>query len=189
MSGSLMILGCFVLGVLLAWLGWIPDYFLEHDGTLYVLYVLMFLVGISIGHDRRLGEILRTLRPRVLLLPLATTVGTFAGAALASITLGSGFAYYSLSSIFITQYKGAELGTVALLANIMRELATLLFTPLMVRWISPLAAISCGGASTMDSTLPVITRFAGKQWVFVSIVHAMILDFSVPFWVTFFCTL
>ena len=138
-------------------------------------------------------------RPRVLLLPLATTVGTFAGAALASITLayslseclavGSGFAYYSLSSIFITQYKGAELGTVALLANIMRELATLLFTPLMVRWISPLAAISCGGASTMDSTLPVITRFAGKQWVFVSIVHAMILDFSVPFWVTFFCTL
>ena len=199
MSGSLMILGCFVLGVLLAWLGWIPDYFLEHDGTLYVLYVLMFLVGISIGHDRRLGEILRTLRPRVLLLPLATTVGTFAGAALASITQadsrreclagGSGFAYYSLSSIFITQYKGAELGTVALLANIMRELATLLFTPLMVRWISPLAAISCGGASTMDSTLPVITRFAGKQWVFVSIVHAMILDFSVPFWVTFFCTL
>lgn len=188
-----------MLGVLLAWLGWIPDYFLEHDGTLYVLYVLMFLVGISIGHDRRLGEILRTLRPRVLLLPLATTVGTFAGAALASITLayslseclavGSGFAYYSLSSIFITQYKGAELGTVALLANIMRELATLLFTPLMVRWISPLAAISCGGASTMDSTLPVITRFAGKQWVFVSIVHAMILDFSVPFWVTFFCTL
>ena len=126
MSGSLMILGCFVLGVLLAWLGWIPDYFLEHDGTLYVLYVLMFLVGISIGHDRRLGEILRTLRPRVLLLPLATTVGTFAGAALASITLayslseclavGSGFAYYSLSSIFITQYKGAELGTVALLS-------------------------------------------------------------------------
>ena len=106
MSGSLMILGCFVLGVLLARLGWIPDYFLEHDGTLYVLYALMFLVGISIGHDRRLGEILRTLRPRVLLLPLATTVGTFAGAALASITLayslseclavGSGFAYYSL---------------------------------------------------------------------------------------------
>lgn len=199
MSGSLLILAFFGAGLGLARLGLIPRYFVEHDATLYVLWLLMGLVGLSIGSDRRLGEILRTLRPRVLLLPLATTVGTFAGVAAASLFLaysladclavGAGFAYYSLSSIFITQYKGAELGTVALLANIMRELATLLFTPLMVRWISPLAAISCGGASTMDSTLPVITRFAGKQWVFVSIVHAMILDFSVPFWVTFFCTL
>ena len=77
----------------------------------------------------------------------------------------------------------------ALMANIMRELITLLFAPLLVRWISPLAPISCGGASTMDTTLPIITRCAGQQWVFVSIVHAMILDFSVPFWVTFFCKL
>jgi uncharacterized membrane protein YbjE (DUF340 family) len=41
----------------------------------------------------------------------------------------------------------------------------------------------------MDTTLPVITRYCGKEWIFVSIVHAMILDFSVPFWVIFFCTL
>ena len=40
---------------------------------------------------------------------------------------GSGFGYYSLSSIFITEYKGAELGTIALLSNISREIITLLF--------------------------------------------------------------
>ena len=140
---------------------------------------------------------LRTLRPRVLLLPLATTAGTFAGTALVSLFLaysaaecmavGAGFAYYSLSSIFITQYKGPELGTIALLSNISRELITLLFTPLLVRFIGPTAAISCGGASTMDTTLPVITRYAGNQWIFIAIVHALVLDFSVPFWVTFFC--
>ena len=159
----------------------------------------MGLVGLSIGSDRRLGEILRTLRPRVLLLPLATTVGTFAGVAAASLFLaysladclavGAGFAYYSLSSIFITQYKGAELGTVALLSNILREILTLVGTPLLVRLLGPLAPISCGGASTMDTTLPIIARYAGRDWIFVSIVHAMILDFSVPFWVIFFCTL
>ena len=109
----------------------------------------MFLVGISIGHDRRLGEILRTLRPRVLLLPLATTVGTFAGAALASITLayslseclavGSGFAYYSLSSIFITQYKGAELGTVALRPTSCASWHICFHAARNLRWISPLA--------------------------------------------------
>ena len=199
MKGSLIILFFFCSGVLLARLRLIPTYLLEHDFTVYALWLLMLLVGISIGSDRRLGEILRTLRPRVLLLPLATTVGTFAGTALVSLFLtysvsecmavGAGFAYYSLSSIFISQYKGAELGTIALISNIARELITLLLTPLLARYLGPFAPISCGGASTMDTTLPVITRYCGKEWIFVSIVHAMILDFSVPFWVIFFCTL
>ena len=199
MKGSLIILFFFCSGVVLARLGLIPAYLLEHDCTVYALWLLMLLVGISIGSDRRLGEILRTLKPRVLLLPLATTVGTFAGTAQVSLFLsysvseclavGAGFAYYSLSSIFISQYKGAELGTIALISNIARELITLLLTPLLARYLGPLAPISCGGASTMDTTLPVITRYCGKEWIFVSIVHAMILDFSVPFWVIFFCTL
>ena len=199
MKGSLIILFFFCSGVLLARLGLIPTYLLEHDFTVYALWLLMLLVGISIGSDRRLGEILRTLRPRVLLLPLATTAGTFAGTALVSLFLtysvsecmavGAGFAYYSLSSIFISQYKGAELGTIALISNIARELITLLLTPLLAKKFGPLIPISCGGASTMDTTLPVITRYCGKDWIFVSIVHAMILDFSVPFWVIFFCTL
>ena len=199
MKGSLIILFFFCTGVLLARMGLIPTYLLEHDCTVYALWLLMLLVGISIGSDRRLGEILRTLKPRVLLLPLATTAGTFAGTALVSLFLsysvsecmavGAGFAYYSLSSIFISQYKGAELGTIALISNIARELITLLLTPLLARHLGPLIPISCGGASTMDTTLPVITRYCGKEWIFVSIVHAMILDFSVPFWVIFFCTL
>ena len=199
MKGSLIILFFFCSGVLLARLGLIPTYLIEHDFTVYALWLLMLLVGISIGSDRRLGEILRTLRPRVLLLPMATTVGTFAGTALISLFLtysvsecmavGAGFAYYSLSSIFISQYKGPELGTIALISNIARELITLLLTPVLAKYLGPLAPISCGGASTMDTTLPVITRYCGKDWIFVSIVHAMILDFSVPFWVIFFCTL
>ena len=199
MKGSLIILFFFCSGVLLARMGLIPTYLVEHDFTIYALWLLMLLVGISIGSDRRLGEILRTLRPRVLLLPLATTVGTFAGTAVASLFLaysvseclavGAGFAYYSLSSIFISQYKGPELGTIALISNIMRELITLLLTPLLARYLGPLMPISCGGASTMDTTLPVITKYCGKDWIFVSIVHAMVLDLSVPFWVIFFCTL
>lgn len=199
MKGSLIILFFFCSGAVLARLGLIPTYLMEHDCTVYALWLLMLLVGISIGSDRRLGEILRTLRPRVLLLPLATTVGTFAGTAVASLFLaysvseclavGAGFAYYSLSSIFISQYKGPELGTIALISNIMRELITLLLTPLLARYLGPLMPISCGGASTMDTTLPVITKYCGKDWIFVSIVHAMVLDLSVPFWVIFFCTL
>lgn len=199
MRGSFLILAFFGAGLILARLGFVPASLLEQDIVLWVLWLLMFLVGISIGSDRKLGEIIRSLRPKVLLLPLATTLGTFAGSALACLFLtytlaeclavGAGFAYYSLSSVFITQYKGAELGTVALLANILRELFTLLAAPLLVRFLGPLAPISCGGASTMDTTLPIIARYAGREWIFISIVHAMVLDFSVPFWVTLFCSL
>lgn len=199
MSASLPILGCFVFGLLVARFGLVPEFLLEHDPTLPALWLLMALVGLSLGADRRLMEILRSLRPRILLLPLGTTVGTFAGCALLSVFLvysladclavGAGFAYYSLSSVFITQYRGEELGTVALLANIFRELFTLIFTPVLVRLMGAVAPIMCGGASTMDTTLPGITRAAGTLWTFPSIVHAMILDFSVPFWVTLFCSL
>ena len=129
-----------------------------------------------------------------------TILGTLAGTAVVSIFLshrsltdclavGSGFGYYSLSSIFITEYKGGELGTVALLANISREILTLLAAPLLVRWFGRLASISAGGATTMDTTLPVILQTAGQEFVVVSIFHGFVVDFSVPFLVTFFCSI
>lgn len=58
MKGSLIILFFFCSGVLLARMGLIPTYLVEHDFTIYALWLLMLLVGISIGSDRRLGEIL-----------------------------------------------------------------------------------------------------------------------------------
>ena len=129
-----------------------------------------------------------------------TILGTLAGSTTDNLILthrsitdclavGSGFGYYSLSSIFITEYKGAELGTIALLANISREILTLLAAPLLVRWFGNLAPISAGGATTMDTTQPIITRTAGQQFVVVSIFHGFVVDFSVPFLVTLFCSI
>jgi uncharacterized membrane protein YbjE (DUF340 family) len=75
------------------------------------------------------------------------------------------------------------------MANVFRELMTLLLAPFMVRWFSPLGPICAGGATTIDVTLPVITRFSGRDWLFVSILHGVVVDFSVPFLVPFFCSL
>lgn len=199
MADTALIILFFSSGIFLTRLELLPTVLLEHDPTLQALWVLMALVGLSLGADRKLGEVLKSLRPVILLLPFATTAGTFAGALLASfclawalsdcLAIGAGFAYYSLSSVFISQYKGPDLGAAALLCNVMRELFTLLFTPLLIKFFGPAAAISCGGATTMDTTLPVISRYAGSLWIFPAIIHAIILDFSVPFWVTLFCSL
>lgn len=200
MRGSLIIIALFIIGVLMGRFVEMPDFITANDPTLYALYVLMFLVGISIGSDKKALQALKQQNLKIALVPLGTILGTLAGSAVISIVLsgrsltdclavGSGFGYYSLSSIFITQYKGAELGTIALVSNIIRELITLLAAPLLVRWFGKLAPISVGGATTMDTTLPVITRFSGKEFVVVSIFHGITVDFSVPFLVTFFCTI
>lgn len=199
LKGSLVIVGFFVLGVLCSLMGIIPG----HVGSrvsFYALCGLMMCVGISVGNDPQTLKNFRSLNPRLVFLPVMTILGTLAGTAVVSLLLthrsltdclaiGSGFGYYSLSSIFITEYRGAELGTIALLANISRELLTLLAAPLLARWFGPLAPISAGGATTMDTTLPVITRVSGQEFVVVSIFHGFVTDFSVPFLVTLFCSL
>ena len=197
MKGSLIIVAFFVAGVILARWGVLPQELLQQDFSMYVLYGLMFLVGISIGSDRKAWAALKGQQLRIVLVPLATIVGTLAGSIGVSflltdirltdcLAIGSGFGYYSLSSIFITEYRGAELGTIALTTNIIREIITLLGAAVLVRCFGKLAPICSGGATTMDTTLPVITRFSGKEYVIIAIFHGFVVDFSVPFLVTFF---
>ena len=200
LKGSLVIVGFFVLGLLLALSGWIRVSEQVSDFCFYALAALMACVGASIGSDPQTLKNFRALNPRLVLLPLCTILGTLVATALVSLLLshrsltdclavGSGFAYYSLSSIFITEYRGAELGTIALLSNICRELITLLAAPLLVRWFGRLAPIAAGGATTMDTTLPVIARTSGNDLVVVSLFHGFVVDFSVPFLVTLWCSL
>ena len=199
MKGSMTIVAFFVLGIICGLFHLIPDGINIGRWSYIALCALLFCVGISVGNDTQMLRRFRSLDPLLLLLPLMTIIGTLAGVTVVSLAMphrslteclavGSGFAYYSLSSIFITQYKGPELGTVALLANILREVITLLGAPLMVRWFGRLAPISAGGATTMDTTLPIITRSCGQDYVILSLFHGFCVDFSVPFLVTLFCT-
>lgn len=200
MKGSLIIIGFFVLGIVCGIMHWLPDLNAYGNMSFMTLCALLFCVGVTVGNNTALLKSFRQLDPRFMLLPLMTITGTLAATAVASLGLsgrnltdclavGSGFGYYSLSSILITEYRGPELGTVALLANIIREIFTLLGAPLLVRFFGPLAPISAGGATTMDTTLPIITRCSGNNFVLISLFHGFLVDFSVPFLVTFFCSL
>lgn len=200
MKGSLIIVGFFILGIAAGLSGMVPESIIDGDLTFYALCALLLCVGIGIGSDRNIVTKFKSLDVRMALLPLGTALSTFAGSLVVSFILsgrspldclavGSGFGYYSLSSIFITEYKGAELGTIALLANIIREMVTLLLSPVLAKVFGPLAPISSGGVTSMDTTLPIIMASSGEQYSAVSIFHGFILDFSIPFLVTFWCTL
>lgn len=200
MKGSLIILSFFATGLLLGIFRWFPPQILSYKFDFYVLCALMFSVGLSIGNDPNSFRQFRRLNVRLIFLPIMTILGTFLGVVAVSffirnrsladcLAVGSGFGYYSLSSILITQYKGIELGTIALLSNIIREVITLLLAPLMVRYFGRLSPISAGGATTMDTTFPIIVRTSGKEYSIVSIYHGFAMDLSVPFLVTLFCSL
>ena len=153
--------------------------------SLGVLCTLIFFVGYGIGNDTTMLARFRSLSPGLALLPAVSILGSLAE----WLAAGSCMGYYSISSVLITGYRGTELGTIALLSNIVREMIALLGAPLLVRLFGTLAPIAAAGATAMDTTLPVISRTCGPRLVPVSIYCGMATDFSVPFLVTLFCSM
>ena len=195
MRNSLIIVSFFILGILVGLYDLLPKVFIETDFSVYALYILMFLVGVGIGLDKKAWKILKNAKLKIILVPLTVIAGTFLGVAIVSLfidiglreslAIGAGFGYYSLSSIFITKISGEALGVVALISNLSREIATLLVTPLFVKYFGKLAPIASGGATSMDTTLPIITKFAGREYAIVSVFSGIVLTILVPFLVTF----
>jgi uncharacterized membrane protein YbjE (DUF340 family) len=197
MKGSLLILVCFILGCLSGC--YHEAGFDVHAISVIILYVLMLLIGISLGSNREIGHFASRFSFKMLLVPVATVSGTFLFSALAGLVLsqwsvfdcmavGSGFAYYSLSSVLITQLKepslgmqlATELGTIALLANIFREMTALLGAPVICKLFGRFAPIS-------DLLLPSISRYSGQEMIPIAVIHGLLINVSVPFFVSFFC--
>lgn len=206
MKGSVATILCFITGCLLG-----PvlklDSAMVHTASLWLLYLLMLQAGLSIGTNPQLGSMLRGISPRIIMLPVATIAGAIALSALGGLLLsrwsamqcmavGSACGYYSLSSLMIRQLTeptlgvalAAELATVALLANIFRELFALVAAPLIVRWFGPEAEVSAAGVTAVDVCFPTIKRNCGDNYVATAIVSGVIIDISTPFFITFFCS-
>lgn len=201
MKNSFIMLSVFIAGVLIGVFPLFPQVVMKHNADLYALYCLMLLVGIAIGSDIvNAWKLLKRLHIRIIMVPLAVIVGTYAGVSLLSLCIpslslkqslavGSGFGYYSLSSILISRINSESLGMIALLSNIIRELITVIGAPVFVRFFGRLSPIVSGGATSMDTTLPIIARFSGKEYATISVFSGTILTMLVPFLVTLFAKL
>ena len=191
MKSSFIILCCFITGILLAYYRYVPDIFLTYDYSNYILPVMMFFVGIGIGGDiKRLYVPIKKYKLKIILIPLATIFGSIIITALISplfdittketIAIGSGFGYYSLSAIFLNKLAGYEIGMMALISNMTREITALLFIPILARYCGKLSPISAAGATSIDTTLPIIAKSCGEQFIVISIFHGILVDISVP---------
>lgn len=207
MKSNLILLACFAAGIAFGYSGNAPEWLQSHELPGIILTVLVIQVGISLGGNKDLIATLKQVNPKMFCLPLFTVAGTLFFTAIGglmlhgislrdSLAVGSGFGYYSLSSVLISQMKittagaqvAGELATIALLANIIREMISLFGTPLITKRCGFLAPISVAGINSMDVCLPTIMRSTGKNELMpVAVLHGIVLEISVPLLISFFC--
>jgi uncharacterized membrane protein YbjE (DUF340 family) len=159
------------------------------DGITILLYVMLFLVGLELGTKNGIRSKIREIGMDALALPLLVIAGSLLGAIAAGLLLGvtpwqsaavgAGFGWYSLSGVILGRVDSL-LGAVAFLSNIAREVIALLFIPIFSKYIHPWAGIAAGGATAMDTTLPVVVKASGPDYAIHSFLSGVILSTMVP---------
>lgn len=190
---SLKLCGVVVLGFLLGLTGWA---FLQHatEASEYTLIFLLFLVGIQLRNN---GMSLRqiVLNRRGMIVAVVVTISSLLGGILnafildlplkTGLAMASGFGWYSLSGILLTESFGPVIGSAAFFNDLCRELLAIMLIPGLIRR-SRSTALGLCGATSMDFTLPVLQRSGGVEIVPAAIVHGFLLSLLVPILIAFF---
>lgn len=184
---SLKLCGVVVLGFALGLTGM---NFLIHatEASEYTLIFLLFLIGIQLRNN---GMTLRqiVLNRRGMIVAVLVVGSSLIGGVInafildlpirTSLAMASGFGWYSLSGILMTESYGPVIGSATFFNDLARELVAIMLIPGLVRR-SRSAALGLCGATSMDFTLPVLQRSGGLEMVPAAIVHGFILSLLVP---------
>lgn len=195
---TLLLLLAVATGILLGWLSHgsihVPD---PLENAIFSL--LLFGVGLEVGREQAIVERVRKAGIKVLLLPVCVVVGTVLGSLVASLcvgmntrltlAIGSGFGWYSLAAVLLGHLQSPGAGALAFLANVMRELLSFFTIPLVTRKLGGYAAIAMSGATSMDTTLPVIVRESGSAFAIPSFLSGLIVSLFVPLAIPLFVNL
>jgi uncharacterized membrane protein YbjE (DUF340 family) len=190
---SLKLCGVVVLGFLLGLTGWS---FLQHatEASEYTLIFLLFLIGIQLRNN---GMTLKqiVLNRRGMIVAIVVVASSMVAGVINAVILdlplktglamASGFGWYSLSGILLTESFGPVIGSAASFNDLARELIAIMLIPGLVRR-SRSTALGLCGATSMDFTLPVLQRSGGLELVPAAIVHGFILSLLVPVLMAFF---
>lgn len=157
----------------------------------WALNLLMLSVGVSVGANRTLIRYMKENSRSLLIVPLGVIVGSLGGGVLAGLTCGmelntalaiaSGMGWYSLTGVMLTDLAGATMGTIAFLGNVFREILAYLVIPVLAKRWNGYVAIAMAGATSEDTTLPMIMRYTNEGMAVISVLNGMLTSLAVPF--------
>ena len=178
-----------IVGILL---GYFTKSYINFDISLLIqfgLYLLLFFIGIDIGKNDNILNDLKKLNKKVLFLPFITIISSLAGGAVASmllslsigesVAISAGMGWYSFSAIELSKVS-VELGGIAFLANIFRELLAIFFIPVIAKKIGSFESVSIAGATAMDSVLPIINKSNPAEISIISFYSGLVISIVVP---------
>lgn len=162
----------------------------------YILYILMFIVGISVGTNKLVLKKIREYNLKILTIPIGIVLGTTLGGIICGIILNmplkesvavvSGMGWYSLSGILLTDLAGAQIGTISFLSNLMREILSFILIPFIAKYFNYYTAIASAGATSEDTTLPMLIKYTSEEIVVIAIINGIICSALVPIVTPFF---
>ncbi|QKJ86582.1 hypothetical protein PMPD1_1631 [Paramixta manurensis] len=190
---SLKLLGVVIVGFLLGLTAWPPLHFAARASE-YALLLLLLLVGLQLrGSGMTLRQIM--LNRRGMMVAIVVCFSALVGGGLAALLLGlplktglalaSGYGWYSLSGILMTESFGPVIGSAAFFNDLLRELLAIMLIPSLIRQHRSSALGLCG-ATSMDFTLPVLQRSGGIEIVPAAIVHGFALSLVAPILIALF---
>ncbi|OUP00339.1 hypothetical protein B5F36_14045 [Anaerofilum sp. An201] len=187
----LLALAALVLGV--AWGSFGPagtPLDLISDNSDLILYALMFFVGISIGLNKTILQKIREYHIKVFIIPFGIVVGSVAAGVVCSLLTGvgarngaaiaGGMGWYSLAGVMLTEMAGAQMGSVAFLSNLMREMLSFFSIPWISRHLNYYSCIAPAGATSEDTTLSMMVRYTSEEVVVMSVFNGIICSAVVP---------
>ena len=154
------------------------------------LCLLLIFVGIDLGLDGTVIENFRRVGIRILAFPAVVVIGTLLGAGISgtlmglnlreSLAVGAGFGWYTLAPGIIMEAGYITASAVAFLHNVMRELFSILFIPLVAQKIGYIETTGMPGAAAMDVCLPIVEKSTRSDIAVYSFVSGVILSILVP---------
>ena len=178
-------------------IGWLFGYFMKppipseyiNPAIIIELLILILVIGLDIGSSINKKFIAHG--SLGVAIAVSAMLGSAVGGLLLSYVLGlslpeslgvsMGMGWYSLVGPLLSVKFGPAIGTLAFLANFLREQLTYFVVPFMVMGgFRDVSLVSIGGATSMDDTLPIYRLYIGETGGFTAFVSGFVITMILP---------